>query len=138
MANDRMYLRCMCKEDNGIFLGKTMSSGYYTDNYQHDNTLIERLNGYFDKHSSCGFELNEKMGIDFDQHYYICYDGDELNNSLKKFLSRTKDKELDIIHITNKMKMILGFKPYEKQVTNIINIIKKEIGGHIDENTESK
>jgi len=71
-----MYLRCRCRTDNGIFLGKCLSSGYYTANYQHDNTLIDRLNDYYNKHIGCfwGSDENNKNNWNKENQFYIEYE----------------------------------------------------------------
>lgn len=51
MANNRIYLRCKnCGE--AFFLGKTFGDGYYTQDeyYGKGNTMIKRLNMFYDKH----------------------------------------------------------------------------------------
>ena len=42
MASNRIYFRCKCNKDEGVFLGKRFISDYHTENYQHKNSLIDR------------------------------------------------------------------------------------------------
>ena len=75
MANNRIYLRCKCNKDEGIFLGKRFGGDYHTENYQHKNGLIDRLNLYYNKHEEClyGLDLDNDDEL-FDNHYYLDYE----------------------------------------------------------------
>ena len=56
MANDRIYLRCKCKKDEGVFLGKHFGDGWYLEEYNGAGTKIPEINKYYDKHIECFFE----------------------------------------------------------------------------------
>ena len=61
MANNRIYLRCKNCGD-GIFLGKCFGAGYFTnDRYYGDNTMIEKLNQFYEDHTFCDKPLNKDM-----------------------------------------------------------------------------
>ena len=48
MANNRLYLKCICCGGE-YFLGKSFLSGYCTDGFVHPKELDE----FFDKHTYC-------------------------------------------------------------------------------------
>ena len=78
MASNRIYLRCKCNKDEGVFLGKRFSGDYQTKNYhtenlQHKNSLIERLNLYYGKHEECLYGLHSD-DEEYDNHYYLDYE----------------------------------------------------------------
>ena len=70
MANNRMVIKCKCRTDRGVFLGKTHLSGYYTiPEYYKNETLMEQLNEYYDKHIMCHYEYDtNEMEIAWECH----------------------------------------------------------------------
>ena len=83
MAQNRIYIRCKCKKDEGVFLGKLVDENWFTDNYQHKNTLIDRLNNYYDKHHDCLHEY-------YDNQFYTDY---EFNDE-EKYIEQMTQKEV--------------------------------------------
>jgi hypothetical protein len=59
MANNRMGIRC--KNCGSVYLlAKTYLQGYYISNLDTKDTLYDNLNNFFDEHSFCSKELNER------------------------------------------------------------------------------
>lgn len=80
MANNRMYLRCKCHTDRGVFLGKHMLSGWYINRYHIEGKeVVEHLWDYFEKHEKCFFDYFDKNGTQFELAYE---DGAGENNEL--------------------------------------------------------
>ena len=100
MANNRMYIRCkQCGEI--LFIGKTMSNGYYLSN----ENICNDLNCFYSQHNWCSKEKNMSdidycdtpLGIDDhnDNNFEIAYEienNDELVEIKKRIIDEYNEK----------------------------------------------
>jgi len=100
MANNRMYIRCKeCGEI--LFIGKTMSDGYYLSN----ENIYNDLNSFYEQHNWCSKEKNlsdinycgTPLGIEDhnDNNFEIAYEfenNEELVEIKKKIIAEYNKK----------------------------------------------
>jgi len=58
MANNRMYITCVCGKS--LFLGKSMGEGYYTQ-----GDLSQRYDKFMEEHWICGSDTSPIGGVTY-------------------------------------------------------------------------